>query len=207
MHFPLSWLLKPVARDAAGRPVRNQELVWISDDLKTAHFPDPEIAELKTISKGICTVRAKFKGYAVESDPVTIDVWNVDHVLLTPRDLQIPIGTWRELVAEVTNDEGDRATNVLLDWEHDADDPLIVRIRPTGIVTGNRLGRTSISAGAGDPNCGGVWARVRVQVAVVDNPKASEKGVGFPTLKLTGRDEDPETGRIRPGDPDQPALW
>jgi len=100
-----------------------------------------------------------------------------------------------------------RAPDVLLDWDHDADDPLIVRIQPTGVVTGNRLGRTSISAGAGDPYSSGIWARVRVQVNVIENPTANEKGLGFPTLKVTGRDEDPETGRVREGDPDQPALW
>ena len=207
VNLPLSWLLKPVVRDSSGRPVRNQELVWISDDPKTAGFPNPGVGDLTGLSKGTCRVRVKVKGYVVESDPVTIEVWNVDHVLLTPRDLQIPLGTWREINAEVTNDEGIRATNVLLEWEHDADDPLIVRIRPTGIVTGNRLGRTSISAGAGDARSGGVWARVRVQVVVTENPAANEKGLGFPTLRVTGRDEDPETGRIREGDPDQPALW
>lgn len=207
VNLPLSWILKPVVRDSSGRPVRDQELVWISDDPKTAGFRTPGIGELTGFEKGMCRVRAKVKGYTVESDPVVIEVWNIDHVLLTPRDLQIPLGTWREITAEVTNDEGIRATNVLLDWEHDADDPLVVRIRPTGVVTGNRLGRTSISAGAGDPDARGVWARVRVQAVVTENPKASEKGLGFPTLKVTGRDEDPETGRVREGDPDQPALW
>jgi hypothetical protein len=207
VNLPLSWILKPVVRDSSGRPVRDQELVWISDDPKTAGFRDPGIGELTAFGRGTCGVRVKVKGYAVESDLVAIEVWNIDHVLLTPRDLQIPLGTWREITAEVTNDEGVRSTNVLLDWEHDADDPLILRIRPTGVVTGNRLGRTSISAGAGDPDAGGVWARVRVQAVVTENPKASEKGLGFPTLKVTGRDEDPETGRVREGDPDQPALW
>jgi len=207
VNLPLSWILKPVVRDSAGRPVRDQEIVWISDDPKTAGFRDPDIGDLAGCSKGACRVRVKVKGYAVESDSITIEVWNVDHVLLTPRDLQIPIGTWREITAEATNDEGVRATDVFLDWEHDADDPLIVRIRPTGVVTGNRLGRTSISAGAGDASSGGVWARVRVQVTVTENPTANEKGLGFPTLKVTGRDEDPDTGRIREGDPDQPALW
>jgi hypothetical protein len=207
VRLPVSWLLKPVVRDSSGRPVRGQQLIWISEDPKTAAFPDPDVGELAAVAKGTCRVRAKVKGYVVESDAVSIEVWNVDHVLLTPRDLQIPIGTWKEITAEVTNDEGVRATDVLLDWDHDADDPLIVRIRPTGVVTGNRLGRTSISAGAGDPNSSGVWARVRVQVNVIENPIANEKGLGFPTLKVTGRDEDPETGRIREGDPDQPALW
>jgi hypothetical protein len=107
----------------------------------------------------------------------------------------------------VTNDEGYRATDVFLNWEHDADDPLIVRISPTGWVVGNRIGRTTISAGAGDPAQGGIWARIRVEVSVVKNPDEVERGGGFPQLKLTGRDVDLATGEIRQGDPDQPALW
>jgi hypothetical protein len=203
----LPWFLKPVVRDKEGRPVKNQELVWISDQPTIASFPEQTEGILVARSKGICTVRVKVKGYAIESEPVTIEVWNVDHVLLTPRELDIPIGTRKQITAEVTDDEGKRATDVLLAWEHDADDPLIVRIRPTGWVTGNRLGRTTISAGAGDPKAGGVWARVRVQVKVVENPTANREGQGYPTLKVTGRDRDPETGDIRPGDPDAPALW
>jgi hypothetical protein len=96
---------------------------------------------------------------------------------------------------------------VLLNWEHDADDPLTVRIRPTGAVTGNRIGRTTISAGAGDPTAGGVWARVRAEIEIVENPALDRKGGGFPTLKVTDKDTDPETGEKRQSDPDEPPLW
>ena len=100
-----------------------------------------------------------------------------------------------------------KGTPQFLNWKHDADDQLIVRIHPTGWVTGNRLGHTSIAAGAGDPADGGVWARIWAEVTVVPNPEQLERGAGFPQLKLTGRDEDPDTGEIRPGNPDEPALW
>ena len=39
------------------------------------------------------------------------------------------------------------------------------------------------------------------------NPDQPERGGGFPELRLTGRDIDPTTGEIRPGDLDQPTLW
>jgi hypothetical protein len=143
----------------------------------------------------------------VRSPEITVEVWSVDHVLLTPRTLEIPLGRKQQILAEVTNDEGERATNVFLNWKHDADDQLIVRIHPTGWVTGNRLGRTSITAGAGDPEAGGVWARIGAEVTIIPNPEEIKRGGGFPRLKLTGRDEDPATGEIRLGNPDQPALW
>jgi hypothetical protein len=41
----------------------------------------------------------------------------------------------------------------------------------------------------------------------VDNPERQGHGEGYPQLKLTGRDVDPETGQIREGDAESPALW
>src|SRR6266516_4461021 len=36
----LEWFLNPVVRDQAGHPVKNQELIWISDQPAIAAFPD-----------------------------------------------------------------------------------------------------------------------------------------------------------------------
>src|SRR5262245_50247199 len=109
-------------------------------------------------------VWAKVKGESIESPRVPIEVWLVDHVLLTPRSLELPLGKRERVIAEVTSDEGERATDVYLTWAHDAEDPMIVRIRANGVVTGNRVGRTAITAGSGDPADGGVWSRIPVEV-------------------------------------------
>src|SRR5262249_47550426 len=122
--------------------------------------------------------------------------------LLTPRTLEIPLGTRAQITAEVTDDEGNRSTEVLLKWCHDAEDQMVVLISRGGVVTANRIGRTAIRAGAE-----AVWARIPVEVAVIPNPKEPKRGGGFPRLLLTGRDLDPATGTVREGDPDQPVLW
>src|SRR5262249_25617282 len=98
-------------------------------------------------------------------------------------------------------------TDVVLDWRHDADDPLIVRVSPQGVVTGNRIGRTALTAGAGEVEHGGVWARITCEIEVVPNPERPDRGGGVPKLLLTGRDIDPATGVVREGDPEAPALW
>jgi hypothetical protein len=152
--------------------------------------------------KGNCEIWFRVKGTPLESVRIPVHVWHVDHVLLTPRAIEIPLGTRQQIVAEVTDDEGKRSAGVLLDWRHDAEDPLIVRVSRAGIVTGNRLGQTAITAGAG-----GVWARIAVEVTVIANPEKQKRSGGFPSLLLTGRDSDPATGTVREGDPDQPALW
>lgn len=205
VNLRLDTLLRPRALDSSGRLVPGVEIEWCSGDRHIAKLGDRDY--LQAVGKGFTEIWARIKGMPIQSLKIRIEVWVVDHVLLTPRALEIPVGLRKQIIAEVTNDEGYRATDVFLNWEHDADDRLIVRISPTGWVMGNRIGRTSISAGAGQPDQGGVWARIRAEVNVVTNPDQLERGGGFPELKLTGRDVDPQTGEIREGDPDQPALW
>ena len=198
-------ILQPVVRDHLGRPVGGHELEWISNNQNTARFTEDD--ELVGLAKGTVTIRVRVRNVSVVSEQVTIDVWEVDHVLLAPREIDLPIGVRKLITAEVTDDEGRRGTEVLLNWKHSADDPLVVRISPRGWVIGNRIGRTSVSAGTADPDEGGVWSRVPVNVDVVPNPEPPGPSEGFPRLLITGRDIDPFENRIRPGDPDEPALW
>ena len=191
--------LNPSVRDRKGRPVR-AAVEWLTSDSQVASFAKGDT--LVAYAKGTCEVWARIKGTKIEGSRIPVRVWVVDHVLLTPRTLNVPLGCREQIVAEVTDDEGQRSTDVLLDWLHDAEDQLIVRIDREGVVTGNRLGRTAISAGAG-----GVWARIPVEVTVIANAEQPGRASGFPQLLVTGRNEDPATGQIREGDPDQPALW
>lgn len=205
--FPVDWFLQPHVIDGDGLPVRGSDLIWCSDNPRIADFPNPKEGRIVAKQKGQCAIQLQIKGKAIQSEPVQIDVWVIDHVLLTPRDLKIPLGTRQSITAEVTNDDGQRSVDVLLNWEHDADDSQMVRIAPTGTVAGNKLGRTTVSAGAGDPKVGGVWARVRAEIEVVENSNLDYKGGRFPTLKLTDKDIDPETGAQRPNDPDEAPLY
>jgi hypothetical protein len=44
-------------------------------------------------------------------------------------------------------------------------------------------------------------------VTILPSKDKEKRGGGFPELKLTDKDVDPATGRIREGNPDAPALW
>lgn len=198
--------LKPLLalriRDIHGRPVPATPamLEWFTSDRRIATV-EPNGTLLGT-GKGACEIWVRVKGTDIESVRIPVNVWLVDHVLLTPRTLDVPIGTRQQIVAEVTSDDGQRSTDVLLDWRHDAEDKLLVRISRRGVVTGNRLGQTAVTAGAGD-----VWARIPVEVNVIPNPEEPKAQRGFPRLLLTDRDLDPASGTVRQGDPDQPPLW
>ena len=192
-------ILSVKVRDRKGRPV-HATIEWLSSDPHVAGFAKSD--KLDTLANGTCQVWARVKGTKIEGPHVPVQVWAVDHILLTPRTLDIPLGKQEQITAEVTDDEGRRSTNVLLEWLHDAEDQLTVLIDRAGVVTANRLGRTAVTAGAG-----GVWARIPVEVLVIANPEEQGRSTGFPQLLITGRDQDPATGQIREGDPDQPALW
>jgi len=196
----LSTILKPIARDKDDNPTGVVNFEWWSDNPRIARF-SPWSDEIEGVQKGSCNVWVKIQDTSI-CTKIPIDVWEVDHVLLTPRRLEVPLGVRKRIIAEVTNDEGKRKTDVLLNWKHNALDQLIVRIHPTGWVTGNRDGKTIIYAGAGN-----VWARIGAEAEVIPNPNLRPQGEGFPMLLLTERDIDPETGDVRKGDVDKPPLW
>lgn len=203
LKLSLSFLLRPSVRDAAGLPV-NDKVRWISSNPRALAF-DPGTDVCEAVGKGESFVHVQTRG-GVKSESVNFKVIVIDHVLLTPRTLQIHVGERKRIMAEVTDDEGRRFTDVLLSWKHDAADQMLVRLHPLGWITGNREGGTSVTAGVG-PDGTGVWARIKAEVDVLAPVEPPEQGQGFPTLKVTGTDRDPETGEIRQGDPEQPALW
>ncbi len=207
LQFRLNPLLQVRVRDVHGKPVK-AAVQWHTSDQSVVRIDGND--GLGARNKGTAQVWATIsprRGEKIESARVSVSVWIIDHVLLTPRSLELKLGASHQVIAEVTNDDGERSADVYLKWAHDADDQLIVRISPSGRVRGNRLGETSITAGAGDRVAGGVWARIPVQVKIVANPDVPGRGSGHPRLLLTGRDIDPATGAIRDGDPDSPALW
>jgi hypothetical protein len=100
-------------RDANGRPV-NSSLDWFTSDHHVADiFRD---GRLEAKDKGNCEIWLRVRGTEIESKRISVQVWNVDHVLLTPRTIDIPLGKRQQILAEVTDDEGRRSTDVLLDW-------------------------------------------------------------------------------------------
>src|SRR5882757_6743634 len=93
-------------RDHMGRPVR-AAIEWLTSDPHVATFLKGD--KLDAHAKGTCQVWARVKGTKVEGPRVPVQVWAVDHILLTPRTLDIPLGKREQITAEVTDDEGRRS--------------------------------------------------------------------------------------------------
>jgi hypothetical protein len=133
----LATTLKARVRDDHDRLVPGVDLEWIVDDGQIARI---EAGVLRGRHGGTCHIHAKVPGTMIRSNSVTVEVWVVDHVLLAPRSLEILLAKRADITAEVTNDRGERSTDVLLEWKHDADDQLI-----------ERLNRSDRAVGAGVP--------------------------------------------------------
>lgn len=199
VEIQLAYHLGVRVLDDKGRPVPSVQLEWSTSDLKVGVVHGQA---LEGVSKGKCDVWVRVKGTELESEHVPVTIWLVEHVFLAPREMTIKVGERSEVTAEVTDDDGARSTDVLLDWKHDAVDQGIVRVGTRGWVTGEKEGRTAVTAGAA-----GMWAKRPVEVLVVASDKRQQPGGGFPRLLLTDRDIDEVTGKIREGSPDDPALW
>jgi hypothetical protein len=105
VRVPLRTLLNVGVRDAMGRPARAQ-LEWISSDPHVATVS--QSGDLEAKERGTCQIDIRVKGTAIRAEPIKVETWYVDHVLLTPRNLEMPLGTREQVTAEVTDDGGQR---------------------------------------------------------------------------------------------------
>ena len=200
------YLLNASVLDSEGKPVR-AALMWHALDQHVVRFSSGDLFVARAKGRTEIWASARVGRETLESAHAVVEVVLVDHVLLTPRKLDIKLGERATILAEVTDDDGHRFTDVLLKWRHEADDQLVVRVGPRGTVTGTRIGRTMIFAGGLGTGDAEVWSRIPSEVEVLKNPELSRPSGGFPRLLVTGRDIDPETGQVREGDPESPALW
>jgi hypothetical protein len=205
VELHLKYMLEVAIVDAEDKPVK-AALEWHSSDQSVVRISSGDL--LVPRGKGTAEVWATTtvgRSTTLESQHVKVEVVLVDHVLLTPRKLTVMLGKRETIVAEVTDDDGRRFTDVLLNWRHDADDQLIVRLSHRGTVTGTRIGRTAITAGGIGTGEVEVWSRIPVDAEIVMNPELQKGVEGFPKLLVTGRDRDPDTGEVRPGGSRQPS--
>lgn len=194
-------VVKAIAKDINDKPVLTN-IEWKSDNSRILSISQE--GDLEALSKGKCKMYAYIKGTDKVSPPLEIEIVEVKEVYLNPRTLQVSLGQSKQITAQVKNDENSLYTDVLLNWKHDSDNQDLVKISPKGFVFGNVIGKTNVYAGV---NIGQVlWNNIPTEVEVIKGTNGQSGGSGFPQLLMTGKDKDPITGEIRPGNPEQPAL-
>ena len=192
-------LLKPAAKDINNNSLHSPSWEWKSDNQEVIVIDNEGNCTAK--SKGNCRVWVSLKNSPVISSPIEVEVWKIKEIILSPRTLQIPTGQIRLITSQVTNDEGDKSSEVLLKWGHDSEDQRLIKISPKGYVFGNVVGKTNVFAEA----C--IMCTNPCEVEIVKGENADGKGSGFPQLLMTEKDIDPFTHELRPSDPEAAALW
>ena len=195
----LKMILKPSVEDINGKPIHSPKLEWKSANSEMISIDKDGNCRANT--KGVCTIWVSVANTSVISAPIEIEVWEIKQIILSPRNLEVPVGHVKMITAQVTNDDGENSADVLLKWSHDADDKNLVKISPRGYIFGNTIGKTNIKAEAE------IFCTNPCEVEVVKSEESEGKGSGFPQLLLTGKDIDPFTGQLREGDPEAAALW
>lgn len=202
----LAPILNPTVKDKEGKPVRT-DLTWSTDNKDLLELS--KNGDCKALDKGICKLWVSVAGTMIKTPPIEIEIRVIKNIILSPRSLQVPVGHSKEITSQIIDDEGKKSTEVLLNWHHSADNKNMVKISPRGHVFGNIIGKTSVSAGVNNLKNGDLWSSIPTEVEVIKSDDEGERGKGYPQLLLTDRPGsiDPETGEIRRGDPEEPALW
>lgn len=202
----LAPILGPTVKDKEEKPVR-ADLIWSTDNKNILELS--KNGDCKALGKGTCKLWVSVAGTMVKTPPIEIEIRVLKDVILSPRNLQVPVGHSKEIIPQIIDDGGKKSTEVLLNWRHSADNKNIVKISPRGHVFGNIIGKTLVSAGVNDPKNGDLWSNIPTEVEVIKSDDEGERGKGHPQLLLTDREDsiDPETGEKRVGEPEEPALW
>src|SRR5260370_28269327 len=99
--FP-SAIYEPRVKDNEDRTVRGGTIEWISGDRLVVEIVGEK---LTATGKGETEIWARLRNSDLESQRIRVVVLNIDHVLLTPRNLEVLQGTRQQIQAEVTDDD------------------------------------------------------------------------------------------------------
>ncbi len=209
--------LRPVLKffDDAGRRVRAVPFRWISEDNNVA-MVDEDLMVINTFSPGHTTIYAELIKGKLCSNKAPLEVARIQDITLSPRDLQISVGSRHKLTAVCQLATGEKTDDVYLIWTES--NPNVARVSSSGLVFGFAPGETEITAG--DDRC---LAKEPCMLRVVESEgkgPGDQKGKGYPLVKVSGEfDVDPETHEYvhfsredppvaqRPQDVDRNIWW
>ena len=133
--------LKVEAKDAAGKTIEvNEPIVWSSEN--DAVSTVDALGMVKAASSGTTNIKATL-GNLTASVPVTVRI--ITSIVITPKEVEVAEGTKVTLTTIVKDDEGNLVTGEKVLWRS-ADQMIALVGADSGIVTGVRTGKTTITA-------------------------------------------------------------
>ena len=168
--------------DAAGNRIRTVPYEWESSDWAVATV-DGGLGMITTHSPGQTAISAVCKNSGLRSNDVQLEVLDIQDVVLSPTEIELPAGSRRPIAATVLTKDGRRLEGVFLIWTEDSSE--VVSVGSSGMVFGLTPGITTVTAGDNQ-----ALAANSAQVSVFEADE-NDGGSGFPRILLSEIDDDP----------------
>jgi uncharacterized protein YjdB len=177
-----------VAKDASGNTV-NQTLTWSSSDATIASVSSGTALGIKA---GNATISAS-NGSVAGSATLTV-LAPVADIAVTPSPDTVVIGTTAQLTATLKDAAGTALTGRTVSWS--STDGTIASVTPSGVVTGVKLGTTTVTASA-EGKAGSTTIIVRtIPVATITIDPITNPVVVGETRQLSARLKDAAGGNL-----------
>ena len=189
--------------DETGQRIRVVPFTWVSEDNNVA-MVDEDLSIINTFAYGKTAIQAVTLDGTVRSNKVRLEVVRVYEIRVSPTQVEIAAGSRQKLDAICQLPDGERTSNVYLEWTED--NPAVARVSSSGLVFGFAPGETLVTVG--DDKC---EAKDPVLVKVVPGRgrgPGKEHGRGYPLVLVSGEiDRDPDTQEYRYFSSDVPPVW
>lgn len=174
--------------DANGTHVRPVPYHWVSEDTNVA-MVDEDLNIVNTFAHGTTRIYAEtLDASRLNSNAADLEVVRIRRISIEPRELNMAVGGRGKLSALCELGDGSEVDDVMVVWTEN--NPLIARVSAAGFVFGFGAGDTEVSAGD-DHSMTHEPAIVHV---TDDDGGGDRRGRGYPQVKVSEIDPDPETG-------------
>lgn len=200
--------------DSTGRQIRAAPFTWLSNDTNVA-MVDQDLMIINTFSYGQTTIYAETLDHKIRSNQAPLEVVRIVEIDITPSELQVSTGSRHKLEANCRLASGEIISDIYLEWTEN--NPNVARVSSSGLVFGFSPGQTEVTTG--DDKCLAKKASVVTVVPGGTQGKGNQPGKGFPVVRISEVQTDPETGETvtfsredppvcqRPQDVDRNIWW
>ena len=163
--------------DKTGRRIRPVPFRWVSEDNNVA-MVDEDLGIINTFSVGRTHISAEAIKGNLASNKVPLEVVHVKEIRISPKQVQLNLGSREKLDAICRLAGGEETSDVYLVWTES--DSSIARVSSAGLVFGFALGKTEVIAG--DDKCQAKTACVVEVVPSEGKGPGGQSGRGYPWM-------------------------
>ncbi len=188
--------------DKEGKRVSSVPYHWISEDNNVA-MVDQDLMLVNTFSLGETKIRAETEDGRIKSNAIPLQVVRILDIEISPREIEIAVGTRHKLDAICKLADGRKTNDVYLEWIEAQND--IARVSSSGLVFGFSPGETQVTAG--DDKCQASDPAIIKVIPGKGRGPGKKHGKGYPRIFVSGEiDQDPDTQEYRYFSKEDPPI-